>query len=252
METNQYDDWAEKYALGQMTGEEKARFEELLAQNPSLLKKVNFYRELEEAIEYDSDVLQFRQAVSEIGQEYLHSESEKRNRKIFVRMLLAAAMFLLLLVTAFILNNALHKPHTAGEIYAAYYHPYRSGITFRSGSINAPVTYDKARKLYEEGQYRESAAEFEQFLKTNPEDHSALLYCGIARMEMGDFREAESYFQLIIDQGNSLYVDQAEWYCGLCLLRQDEKTRARAHFNKLALKSGYYQKQAKSLLKYLK
>ena len=69
---------------------------------------------------------------------------------------------------------------------------------------------------------------------------------------MGDFREAESYFQLIIDQGNSLYVDQAEWYCGLCLLMQDDKNRAMAYFSKLAMKSGYYQKQAKSLLKYLK
>lgn len=252
MEKNQFDDWAEKYALGQMTGEEKARFEDLLAQNPSLLKKVNFYRELEEAIEYDSDVLQFRQAVSDIGQEYLHGESGKRNRKIFIRVLLAAAMFLLLLVTAFILNDALHKPHSASELYAAYYHPYKSGVTFRSGSINDPVTFDKARTLYEEGQYRESAAAFEQFLKTNPDDHSALLYCGIARMEMSAFHEAESNFQLIIDQGNSLYVDQAEWYCGLCLLMQDEKNRARAHFLKLALKSGYYQKQAKSLLKYLK
>ncbi len=252
METNQVDDWAEKYALGQMAGEEKARFEDLLAKNPSLLKKVNFYKELVQAIESDSDVLQFRQVVSEIGQEYLHTERERHNRKIFVRALLAAAVFLLLLFMTFLLNDVMHKPHTATEIYATYYHPYKTGITFRSGSISTPVAYEKACKLYEDGQYRESVAIFDQLLKVNPEDRSALLYSGVARMELGEFRKAETNFRAIIDQGNSLYVDQAEWYCGLCLLMQDDKNRAMAYFSKLAMKSGYYQKQAKSLLKYLK
>ncbi len=255
METNQFDEWAEKYALGQMDGEEKSRFENLLAKDPSLLKRVNFYRELEQAIEYDNDVLQFRKVLTEVGHEYIQMERGKNNRKLLVRAFLAAAIFLLLLVTTILLKDIMNKPQSSAEIYAAYYHPYRSGITtMRSGSGNSSEseTTEKAISLYEAGQYREAAVSFDQFLKANPGNHQALLYGGISQMELGKFQTAEAYFQMIIDQGYSIYFEQAEWYCGLCLIMQDDKNRAITYFSRLSNNSRYYQKQATAVLKALR
>ncbi len=65
------------------------------------------------------------------------------------------------------------------------------------------------------------------------------------------FDKAIQYYTNVIKQGDNLFVEQSEWYIGLCYLNRNEKEKAIRQFRKISWKGGYYQQQSNEILKKL-
>ena len=250
METINYDEFAEKYSLDLLGKDEKVWFKKEMDQNPGLSEKVAFYKDLSAAIKED-DVLEFRAALNEVGKEYKVSVDRKRVRKLVIRIGVAAASFLLLIASVFVLLTLNHRHNSPIKVFAEFYNPYKSGVNFRSGTIVSDVKFERAVRYYDSGKYMEAQQVFDSILIANAKNNAALFYSGMVLIELKEYSRAETNFRKVIDQANSLYVQQAEWYRGLCLLVLNDRKNAIRHFSSLASGKGYYSAKAALVLKEL-
>jgi tetratricopeptide (TPR) repeat protein len=106
--------------------------------------------------------------------------------------------------------------------------------------------------LYERGNYQEALPIFKQILTKSQTNHAVNLYAGISFMEIRKYNEATASFEQIIEHKNNLYIEQAEWYAGLCYLVSDQEEKAQRQFTKIVNRDGYYRDQAREILKKMK
>ena len=77
---------------------------------------------------------------------------------------------------------------------------------------------------------------------------AAYLYAGISLMETNNFSEAKKSFQTIINNNDIYYIQQAEWYLGLCYLKAGKTKKAKKQFRKIVSCQGFYENKAKEIL----
>ena len=97
-----------------------------------------------------------------------------------------------------------------------------------------------------------SIAQFSITLKENTEHPMCNFYTGLCYLEKNNFDNAIMSFQKVIDEKDNLFTEQAEWYMALCFLKTNETKNAFTILNRIVETKGYYQKNAKELLKKMK
>ena len=80
----------------------------------------------------------------------------------------------------------------------------------------------------------------------------AIRVCHALHMEIDEFEVAKYKFDQVIDDYVNVFYDQALWYKGLCLLKQNKEEDARLVFAKIAKSESYYNEQAKEIVSKLK
>ena len=121
----------------------------------------------------------------------------------------------------------------------------------RSGNTNINEMMHEALILYEKKEYKEAVKLFEQVLEKDPTQMATRLYSGISFFEIKEYQNASNSFNKIIEHKDNLYVEQAEWYLGFCLIMRDEKEKAIRQFEKIVKEKGFYSERAKLILKRL-
>ena len=247
MENKHSHEIAEQYVLGYLSPEEKELFEKDMQQNPDLRKEVDLLKGISQAI-LDQDLLEFRSMVQENAAEYRVSRKGQRLRRIFVQASAAAATIILLAATFFILSVQGHRAVSSGKVFSEFYNSYHSGLISRSGSDNEDEVYSRAVRQYAAMQYEAAAPAFDTVLFKNPNNNGALFFSGMACMELKHYKKAARQFEKIVQNSNSLYVQQAEWYWGLSLLAINDRKNAVLHFRNLVSRKGYYTSKARLVL----
>jgi tetratricopeptide (TPR) repeat protein len=122
----------------------------------------------------------------------------------------------------------------------------------RSGSDNEDEVYSRAVRQYATMQFEAASTAFDTVLFKNPNNNGALFFSGMACMELKHYKKAARQFEKIVQNSNSLYVQQAEWYWGLSLLATNDRKNALLHFRNLASGKGFYFAKARLVLNELK
>lgn len=91
---------------------------------------------------------------------------------------------------------------------------------------------------------------FKHFNET--EISSAFFYIGVLNQKSGKYEEAIEKYQTIIDNNNTLLVEQSKWYKGLCYLKMHKNKKALEQFKELSKHSTYYKDYADEIIKKLK
>jgi tetratricopeptide (TPR) repeat protein len=248
METIDYDAYVERYVHGLMSEDERIWFEKELKDNPELNTQLAFFQNLEAAMN-EKDVFDFREEVSQAHDTYVNS---RKRRKLLIRTASIAAVLTGAVILVLALTQLNEKPYTNQEVYAMYYQPYQSTMTVRSGNGEGSNMFNQAINHYKIGEYSQAIQIFDRIIAEQKDNHAAQLYQGISNMEIKQFPAAERSFQSILDQGENMYVQQAEWYKGLCYLMMNRRTDAVAHFQKIAKGQGHYKDLAREVLAKLK
>jgi len=68
-------------------------------------------------------------------------------------------------------------------------------------------------------------------------------------MELEKYSDANKKSQNILDNKPNAFVESATWYLGMCYILIDERDKAADQFEILANREGYYQNNAKNILK---
>ncbi len=239
-----------KYLEGELDPLTSARFEADLKNDPDLQTEMELYVEVEEALS-DTETLDLRSQLKELHEELIpefERASSKTARQV-IRIGVAASILLI-----FSLGSAsLIKQGSSNQrLLNKFYTPYDMTMVNRSGNSEINLLMHNALTLYENKDYKKAVSIFEQLLEQDPSQMATRLYSGISYFEIKEYNKASNSFDLIIKHQDNLYVEQAEWYMGFCLIMKDEKEKAIRQFEKIVNDGGYYSEKAKEIVNKLK
>ena len=107
------------------------------------------------------------------------------------------------------------------------------------------------KSFYQQGDFAKAVGYLEEVIEKMPDMVATNFYAGISYFELERFSEADESLKKVISQNDNLFIDQAEWYLGLCYIALNETDRARRQFARIASSNSEKAKQAKKLLRKL-
>ncbi|MBE0641916.1 MAG: zf-HC2 domain-containing protein [Bacteroidales bacterium] len=238
------------YLEGELDNTERRAFEEEMGRNDLLRKEVELHQDVDASLS-ESDIIRLRAKLNSIHTGMLDAGNEARVIRLKPRhTLLAVAAVAVLLVASVWVFNLLSNPSlTPDELYAMYYQPDDAVMVMRSGGQQGEGDLlTEALRRYEQADYAGA-------LKLFKEDKSNLMvhfYSGLAYMEIEMFSEAIRSFQTILDDQQNLFLEQAQWYQGLCYIKIGRNDKARSVLQELGEANGPYKAKVDFILKNLK
>lgn len=159
----------------------------------------------------------------------------------------SAAMIIVLIGLAGILNTGMQSTENT-------YNKYFASPTWASErSVSSTIDNIQTAKVYFQ------AEEFQKVIEvlnnTEVAQNEAFVsdfYKGLSYQNMANFTEAIQAYSKVIDHGNNLYIEEAEWYKSLCYLKMNEKTEAKQELLAVIDRKGHYEKDAKAILRKLR
>ena len=243
-----YSVYIERYLDGEMSPEEKLWFTRELKGNPALKRELCLRERLNESIR-ETEIMDFRKQLESVFEES-RVEIESKHHHLRARRRIAAVSSSLIIALAGTLTLWLSYRNLDNQkIYEQYYSPAEAGVTFRSEGKADNSELQTAMQYYESGNYEQALFHFEKILRNDPTRLGLNLYSGISQMEVNRYRDANTSFHKIIDNNYILYIEQAEWYLAFCYLMTDDLEKARDQFMLIENRKGYYQHQARRILR---
>lgn len=247
-------DEIEDYLSNELEDSSKSSFDDELMNNRSLTAKVKFYREINESL-CEKDVMELRATLESFSK--VSTEPVNRQKRGILSLKLkntiwyaAAASVILMIGLNLDFNN---HSYTKAELYTEFYQPVKSnsGAT-RSALRTDDLTLNQAMTKMSMKDYDSALKLFSDILVQGNQNAVANYYTGAIYQQRGQFANAIQSFAKVTAQGDNLFIEQSEWYQGLCYLSMDQREKAIQQFRKLALGNGYYQQQSLTILKKLK
>jgi hypothetical protein len=231
-----------------MSREEKLWFTRELKGDPSLKKELELRKKLNDAVR-ETDVIDFRKQLQGVF-ETSNMEALSRSHAFLMSRRIAVGLSAFIIAVSgglFLLLSGHHMDNK--EIYEAYFKPAEPGLTYRSEENAVDVELRNAMHFYESGKYEQALRGFESVLRSDSTRIGLNLYSGISQMEIERYSDANTSFHAIIDNNYILYIEQAEWYLAFCYLMTNDRKKAEKQFGMIADRKGYYQHQARKILK---
>ena len=249
----------QKYLDHDLSDKDMKRFEADLGSSPELQADLGLYQEIDEALA-DTEVLSFRDQLTDLRKETKKDGKNSKSPIRFNKPWHYAATAAIALILAIGLASAIDRPLSNKDLLKKYYKPYEVALMNRSLSqeqataenLRAETYLNKATVSYQEGDFKNAVDHFELFLESQPNDAGARLYLGISLYEEDRYHDAESSLNKVVDHQDNLYVEQAEWYLGLCYLALNENELARRKFAILASGNSEKAEEARKLLRKIK
>ncbi|OYT14710.1 MAG: hypothetical protein B7C24_16875 [Bacteroidetes bacterium 4572_77] len=196
----------------------------------------------------DNNTRNFRDQLHKVQNEY--QQDMKKSNKIvaFNKAWHYVASIAAVVVIALSSMYMLDQNKSAEELFQEYYNIDNVYLNTRSGNSTNTDILEQGLILFEKNEYQQSINYFEQL----PTSVTALYYSGVAHMEIGEYEIAIFKFDQVISDYLNVFYDQAKWYKGLCLLKQNKTKEAQNIFKNISKSNSYYSQQAKELSSSLK
>lgn len=244
-----------KYLDGEVIGEEKQAFEKKLEGDVSLQEKLNLVKDINATLA-DENLNSFVTKIQQIQSSVNHKSSAKNNSDIEGkknsaiilkrRFLSAAAVLLIMAISSiFYLNFAGPKNE---RIYNQFYQKYESSLITRSDN-NETSALIAAIQLYDKGNYPGAIARLSDLLQKDNSNTTARFFIGLSYMETKTYDKAIANFNAIMAEGDTAFIEHAEWYMALCYVRTNQIKQASDLLKHIAESNSYYKVKAADLLK---
>jgi hypothetical protein len=239
----------ESYISSELSETELASFEAELTSNQSLKEEIELVKNIDLALN-ENDVMQLRSKLQGIAGQIA---SEKRTERSFtgkfkfqsavVVSSIAASLILLLGIT-----GLLSRHSSQGELYQKFYNKYETAGIVRSASATADITLNSAMQKFENKDYEAALNLFSEVISNDPDNMAGHFYAGVSLQETGKYQNAINQYQAVIIDKDNLFIEQAQWYTGLCYLQTNENKKAYKQFRNIADNNGFYQLKAQAIL----
>ena len=236
MEEETKDQLIQDYLEGKLEDKDLKDFENRLQQDPALAAEVQEFQDLELGL-HGIGADQFKEEVKQW--EAAYRQTQQPAHKVFsLRRYYAVAATIALFIVAGIYFL---MPGTPGmdQLYAQNYVPYEDMILDRSNASEGAQSFLVAgMEAYNQQQYAQAAENLQAYLREAPSQYGAALYLGIAQMELNQFDEAESNFDLALQDPR--FAQQAQWYRALLYLKSQQPEKAKAALQAIAQNPQHY------------
>lgn len=137
-------------------------------------------------------------------------------------------------------DNSSNGQNLTADFYTNNYTPYEADITLKSIPSNSLIA--ELDNAYKNKDYTASIDLADSILKELPNDAEIQLIKGVSLLEKGSLEESLAVFDSV---SNELYSDEANWYAGMVLLKQNKVEAAKTRFQKI--KGAKYLKKIENL-----
>ena len=110
----------------------------------------------------------------------------------------------------------------------------------------------KARLFYQEEKFNNVISVLDQAKLAQDEVFVAQFYKALSYQNLSEFDRAITEFTKVVEHGNNLFIEEAEWYRSLCYLGLDKKAEAKQELLAVINRKGHYEKDAKAILRKLR
>ncbi|MBX7243160.1 MAG: hypothetical protein K1X92_15555 [Bacteroidia bacterium] len=255
----------ESYLEGKMTAEEKASFEQEMAQNAELREEVEVLNDVINGVksEGQKDFMKMvhhweKEIVArEVAEENKTGEAAKEDKVIplntpkkkginWIIRIAAAACILVLIGVGY---QQFFNYQSPGELYTESFSPFNASNARDDSNTN--IT--RAITYYNNSDFGNAYPLLKEELGKNPDAANLNLYAGICALSVNDDGAATTYFQKVISLNNPNFTDAAEWYLAILPLKSGNAKLAKQRLHVIRNKTGHdYREIAKKLFRKLK
>jgi tetratricopeptide (TPR) repeat protein len=111
----------------------------------------------------------------------------------------------------------------------------------------------EALRFYQQKDFPAAIDLFNEVIANDPTNAAVRFYIAISYIETNQVDKAIINLEEIINNGKNLYIEHAQWYLGLCLLKINQTDQAIELFRNMAYDTNnYYRNDASRLLNQIK
>ncbi|MEO1053050.1 MAG: tetratricopeptide repeat protein [Bacteroidota bacterium] len=235
----------EAYLDGTLKGEELAKFETSLANDPNLQEDLDLYKEIKDTV-LEDDVLQLKETLTEIAssQSKVKPLTPSRSNRITFLYLATAACFAIIL--AFVILYNFSSPEKSNEeLFTTYYEAYPPESAVR-GSIDS-ATLQEIMSWYADGSFEEAIYTLDSLISENPTNYKLQMYLGHSYILSGQYEKSLQVLNRIPEDSRFYY--DAVWFSALTFIVKGDRNSAKEKLLQLrADNNSYYKNKVNSLL----
>jgi len=236
-------DRLENYLDGELNENEILDLEKDLMDDLDLEMELNLHNEINDAI-MEEDVMELRSKLEAID---IPTPKEKRKVRFQGKWRIAAASLILFIGMAGIYSMLGNKTYSNEEIFNSYYKPYGIVSNTRSATDTDKVL-EQALQSYEAKNYRAALSLFQTILDKDSTNLTSNFYSGISNIQVQEYPKANKNFIRVLKHKNNLFIEQSEWYLGICYLMTNEREKAKETYSAIAKGNSFYRTKAKEIL----
>jgi len=249
MEKIEFTRFIERYLENKMQTSEQRWFEKELHGNLWLRKELDLRRKTDSFIK-NTEAMEFRRKL--VQAENLYKKTKPVKRAFTSITAQYAAIFIgLVIISSFIFIFSKGKdPSRLAEKYVANYEP---GTVSRASSSESNFEYTTALDFFSKGDYENAIFWFEKVAGVNESGViTADFMLGVTNMKVEKYQEAILPLTNVVENRDNLYVEDANWFLGLCYLNTENIEKTVKVMTEIAQSESIYCKDASKILRKIK
>jgi len=233
-----------KKILNDLVDDELKQFNHLLETDEAFARDYNMAQSLAGYVANEK-LFDFRNKLQNISAKF--RKKEMKQRSLPIRRMYTIASIAASIIILFGSYLYLQRQQKIDDLFQSFYNVDEVYLNTRSGNSTSTDLLEQGLLLFEKDKYLESINYFDQL----PTSVTALYYSGVAHMELEEYEVAVFKFDQVIVSYLNVFHDQAQWYKGLCLMKQEKVNDAKDVFTRISHSESYYKGKAKELTKKL-
>jgi tetratricopeptide (TPR) repeat protein len=238
----------ELYLSGEMEAAEKAAFELELKNDPELREELRFSKMIDAALTHE-DQLELRAKLLkaiEKGKKGTFLGAGTLRMRPRTWYYAAASLVALFAIAATLYFNQGFRPSNE-KLFTEYYSSENVVDLTRGDEVIVEAVIK-----FQQKDFRTSSELFRRILNKDNSNIAVWFYYGISNIETANYDNAIKAFNTIIAQNDNLYIEHAQWYLGLCYLKNNQNSRAIGVFTSIAADpDNFHRQEARKLLEKL-
>ena len=236
----------EQYLANEMSPYERVAFRKEIKSNPELSQELKLSQSIDSALMRDDVIDLRRKLILAINAGRVVKEVpviRMNSRKWWY----AAASMLALCAVAATLYLQTPRNISNDSLFSQYYNSENIVDQTRSDQniVEAVIKFQKK-------DFRTASELFKSILDKDNSNIAVWFYYGISNIEIQNYDNSIKAFTTIIKQNDNLYIEHAEWYLGLCYLKNNQKDKAIDQFAVVANNpDNFHRQEAKDILEKL-
>ena len=237
----------EQYLANEMAPSERAAFRKELRSSPDLANELKLSQSIDAAIGRD-DIIDLRQKlISSINANHSVKADVPVIRMHIRKIWYAAASLLVLCAVAATLFLQTSRNASNDELFSQYYNS-ENIVDQTRGDQNILEAVIK----FQQKDFASASVLFKNILDKDNSNIAVWFYYGISNIETKNYDNSIKAFSTIIRQNDNLYIEHAEWFLGLCYLKNNQKDKAIDQFMAVASNpDNFHRQEAKNILEKL-
>jgi tetratricopeptide (TPR) repeat protein len=237
----------EQYLANEMAPGERTAFRKEVRSNPELARELKLSQSIDSALMKD-DVLDLTKKLIAAINASREIKPEVRVVKMHTRKWWYAAASLLVLCAVAATLFLQTSRNLSNDVLFSQYYNSENIVDQTRGDQNIVQAVIK----FQQKDFSTASRLFKEILDKDNSNIAVWFYYGISNIETNNYGNSEKAFKTIIAQNDNLYVEHAEWYLGLCYLKNNQKAKAIDQFKVVASDpDNFHRQEARNILEKL-